>query len=390
MLLVLGFSFRSPTGSISGVIKDPSGAPLSGVAVKLLSTTTHALRTTVSDANGAFQFVQLQPGNWSLSAEAPGFKCVAIPAVIVQVDQVTRVEMLMQLGNVAETIEVSAITPLIETGKSTLSTVVDSRAIYSLPLNARQFLDLALLTPGTVPAGPGTQGSGFNSAGAPSQSNVYLLDGISNTDTQQNGPLNSFRITDAVQEFAVQTSVPLPEFGRGSGGQVNIVTKTGSNQFHGTAFEYFRNTKLDAADFFTNKLGGQKNVLNRNQFGVTLGGPLVKNRTFFFAAYEGFRQVAPVVRSTRVPTPAERASVTDIISKRLLDYWPLPNASGTLNFIANVPNEDDDDTGLIRIDQRLGTADQPSGRWTEYRASSFVGEPTPHTCGNRGIACDRP
>jgi len=390
MLLVLGFSFRSPTGSISGAIKDPSGAPLSGVAVKLLSTTTRAQRTTVSDANGAFQFVQLQPGNWSLSAEAPGFKCVAIPAVIVQVDQVTRVEMLMQLGNVSETIEVSAITtPLLETDKSTLSTVVDSRTIDSLPLNARQFLDLALLTPGTVPAGPGTQGSGFNSAGARSQSNVYLLDGISNTDTQQNAPLNSFRITDAVQEFAVQTSVPLPEFGRGTGGQVNIVTKAGSNQFHGSAFEYFRNTRLDAADFFTNKLGGQKNVLNRNQFGVTLGGPLVKNRTFFFAAYEGFRQVAPVVRSTRVPTPAEQASVTDIISKRLLDYWPLPNASGTLNFIANVPNDDDDDTGLIRIDQRLGTADQLSGRWTEYRASSFVGGPTPQTGGNRGEPVQR-
>ena len=389
MLLVLGFSFRSPTGSISGVSKDPSGAPLSGVAVKLLSTTTRAQRTTVSDANGAFQFVQLQPGNWSLSAEAHGFKCVAIPAVIVQVDQVTRVEMLMQLGNVAETMEVSAITPLIETDKSTLSTVVDGRTIDSLPLNARQFLDLALLTPGTVPAGPGTQGSGFNSAGARSQSNVYLLDGISNTDTQQNGPLNSFRITDAVQEFAVQTSVPLPEFGRGTGAQVNIVTKSGSNQFHGAAFEYFRNTRLDAADFFTNKLGGQKNVLNRNQFGVTLGGPLVKNRTFFFAAYEGFRQVAPVVRSTRVPTPAERASVTDIISKQLLDYWPLPNGSGTLNFIANVPNDDDDDTGLIRIDHRLGTADQLSGRWTEYRASSFVGGPTPQTGGNRGEPVQR-
>lgn len=389
MLLVLGFSFRSPTGRISGVITDPSGAPLSGVPVKLLSAAAHAHRTALSDADGAFQFVQLEPGNWSLSAEAPGFKGVNVPAVLVQVDQVTHLELTLQVGDVSEVIEVAGVAPLLQTDKSTLSTVVDSQTIDRLPLNARQFLDLALLTPGTVPAAPGTQGSGFNSAGARSQSNVYLLDGISNMDTQQNGPLNSFRITDAVQEFAVQTSVPLPEFGRGSGGQVNIVTKTGSNQFHAAGFEYFRNTKLDAADFFTNKVGGQKSALNRNQFGVTLGGPLVKDRTFFFAAYEGFRQIAPVVRSTRVPTPAERMSVTNIISKRLRDYWPLPNASGTLNFIANVRNEDDDDTGLIRIDHRLGASDQLSGRWTEYRASSFVGGPTPQTGGNQGDPLQR-
>jgi hypothetical protein len=389
VLLALGFSFRSPTGSISGLIKDPSGAPLPGVRVTLVSATTRAQRTTLSDANGAFQFVQLEPSNWSLSAEAPGFKHATIPSVIVQVDQVTHLEMVLQLGDVSEVIEVAAVTILLENDKSTLSSVVDSRTIDNLPLNARQFLDLALLTPGTVPAAPGTQGGGFNSAGARSQSNVYLLDGISNMDTQQNAPLNSFRITDAVQEFAVQTSVPLPEFGRGSGGQVNIVTRSGSNQFHGAAFEYFRNTKLDAADFFTNKLGGQKNVLNRNQFGVTLGGALVKDRTFFFASYEGFRQVAPIVRSTRVPTPAERALVTDIISKRLLDYWPLPNASGTLNFIANVRNEDDDDTGFIRIDHKLGSNDQLSGRWTEYHAMSFIGGPTPLTGGNQGEPLQR-
>ena len=389
MLLVMGFSYRSPTGSISGVIKDLTGAPMPGVPVKLMSAATRAQRTALSDADGAFQFVQLEPGNWSLSAEAPGFKRVNIPAVIVQVDQVTHIEMTMKVGDLSEVIEVAAVSPLLEADKSTLSSVIDSRTITGLPLNARQFLDLALLTPGTVPAAPGTQGSGFNSAGARSQSNVYLLDGVSNMDTQQNGPLNSFRITDAVQEFAVQTSVPLPEFGRGSGGQVNIVTKSGSNQFHGGVFEYLRNTKLDAADFFTNKLGGQKSVLNRNQFGVTLGGPLVKDRTFFFAAYEGFRQVAPVVRSTRVPTLAERASVTDIISKRLLEFWPLPNATGTLNFIGNVRNEDNDDTGLIRIDHRLGASDQLSGRWAEYRASSFVGGPTPETGGNQGEPLQR-
>lgn len=389
MVPAMGFGLASPTGGISGVIRDQLGAALPGVRITLLNASTAAHRTSTTDANGVFHFAQLEPANWALSAGAAGFKRVTIAAIIVQVNQVTRVQLVMQLGDVSEVIEVTAVTPLLEPGKSTLSAVVEKGTIDGLPLNGRQFLDLALLTPGTVPAAPGTQGSGFNAAGARSQSNVFLLDGISNMDTQQNGPLNSFRVTEAVQEFAVQTSVPLPEFGRGSGGQVNIVTRSGSNQFHGSLFEYFRNTALDASDFFTNKLGGQKNVLNRNQFGAALGGPLVKNRTFFFASYEGFRQVAPVVRSTRVPTLAERASVTDIIAKRLLAFWPEPNAAGTLNFIGNVRNEDDDDTGFIRIDHRLGESDQMSGRWLEYRAASFIGGPTPLTGGNQGEPVQR-
>ena len=388
-VLALGLGAGSPTGGISGVIRDPSGAPFPGVRVTVVSATTRAQRTTASDANGVFQFVQLEPADWSISAEAAGFKRAAIELVIVQVDQVTRLDVVMQLGATSEVVNVTAVDRLFERATSTLSTVVDRRTIAGLPLNARQFLDLALLTPGAVPAGPGTQGSGFNVAGARSQSNVYLLDGISNLDTQQNAPLNSFRITDAVQEFAVHTSVPLPEFGRGTGGQVNIVTKAGSNEVHGSAFEYVRNTVLDAADFFTNKLGGQKNALNRNQFGATLGGRLVEDRTFFFASYEGFRQVAPAVRSTRVPTLAERASVTDLISKRLLEYWPLPNAAGTVNFIANVRNLDADDTGLIRVDHRIGPRDQLSGRWAEFRGSSFVGGSTPLTGGNQGDPVQR-
>src|SRR5438045_9455907 len=159
-----------------------------------------------------------------------------------------------------------------------------------MPLNARQYLDLALLTPGVLPSSTGTQGGGFNVAGARSQSNVFLLDGVSIIDTQINSALGNFRLTDAVQEFAVQTSVATAEFGRGTGGQVSIVTKSGSNQFHGSAFEYLRNSVLDAADFFTNKNHGTKNPLHRNQYGSTLGGPILKDTMFSFLSYEGFRQ----------------------------------------------------------------------------------------------------
>src|SRR5207244_2343292 len=137
-----------------------------------------------------------------------------------------------------------------------LGEVIPSRSVANLPLNGRQYLDLAMLVPGVIPAPAGTQGLGFNLAGSRSQSNVYLLDGVSNQDTQNNGALNAFRLGEAIEEFDVTTSAPLPEFGRGTGAQVNVITKSGTNQVHGSVFEYVRNTKLAAADFFTNKLGG--------------------------------------------------------------------------------------------------------------------------------------
>src|SRR5262249_24499536 len=138
------------------------------------------------------------------------------------------------------------VAPLLESDKSTLSSVVDTRTIANMPLNARQFLDLALITPGALPAATGTQGGGFNVSGSRSQSNIFLLDGVSNVDTQVNSALGNFRITDGVQEFSVQTSVATAEFGRGSGGQVSIVTKSGENRFHVSAFEYLRNSNMDA------------------------------------------------------------------------------------------------------------------------------------------------
>src|SRR5215510_4046849 len=291
----------SPTGSITGFVKDPSGAMVSGVQLTLLRKDTNTRLTTTTDVNGSYQFPQLHPATYSLIAEAKGFKKVNFATVLVQVDQVTRVDIQFEIGEVTEVVEVAAAAPILEADKSTLSSVVDTRVIANMPLNARQFLDLANLTPGVLPTATGTQGGGFSVAGARSQSNIFLVDGVSNQDTQINSPLTNFRITDAVQEYAVQTSVALPEFGRGTGGQVNIVTKSGTNEFHGSAFEYVRNTVFDAADFFTNKLGGKKTPLNRNQFGGRLGGPILKDHLFFFLSYEGFRQVAPTVSSTRVP-----------------------------------------------------------------------------------------
>jgi len=390
--LLLSAALASPTGSITGVIKDPSGAAIAGVHILLVQAGTNTHLTTTSDANGNYQFPQLPPANYTLSAEAKGFKKANVGTVVVKVDQTTRVDLTLEVGNVAETIEVAAATPILETDRNTISNNIDSRTIANMPLNARQFLDLALLTPGVLPAATGTQGGGFNVAGARSQSNIFLVDGVSNQDTQINSPLNNFRITDAVQEFTVQTSVAQAEFGRGTGGQVNVVTKSGTNQFHGSAFHFLRNTVFDAADFFTNKLGAKKNDLKRNQFGATFGGPVFKDKTFFFLSYEGFRQVAPTVSSTRVPTAAERATITDPISKKVAELWPMPNTANpnaSINFIANVAARNSDNTGLVRLDHNFSDRDRASGRFIEFRGETVTPGQIPQLGGNANAPLSR-
>jgi len=278
--------------------------------VTLTRISTNAVLTRTTDGSGAFQFLELPPDTYTLSVEAPGFKRTTLSRVVIQVDQASTLDVVLQLGQVSEVLNVDAAPPLIDTQQNTLSNVIDSQAITTMPLNSRNFLDLALLTPGATPSAGGSQVTGFNVAGARTQSNDYLIDGISNMDTQVNGGLTSFRINDAVQEFSVQTSVPTAEFGRGQGAQINAVIKSGTNQFHGSAFEYFRNTILDATDYFSKyTAGGIKPVLNRNQFGATLGGPIWRDKTFFFLSYEGFRQVAPTVSAVLVPSPKRAASV---------------------------------------------------------------------------------
>ncbi|MBZ5605954.1 MAG: carboxypeptidase regulatory-like domain-containing protein, partial [Acidobacteriia bacterium] len=384
-LLIFGFA----GGSIAGTVKDATGAVVPSVKLTLTSTATNAQLTTTTNPSGEFQFPQLAPATYTLVAEATGFKKINVSSVLVQVDQITHLELTLEVGTLTESVQVESAAPLLENDKSTLSSVVDSRNIGNMPLNARQFMDLALLTPGTQPAATGTQGGGFNVAGARSQSNIFLLDGVSNMDTQINSPLNNFRITDAVQEFSVQTSVATAEFGRGTGGQVNIVTKSGTNQFHGSLFEYLRNSDLDAADFFSNKNSAPKSPLHRNQYGGTFGGPIKKDKTFFFASYEGFRQVAPTVSSTIVPTDAQRAQATDPISKALLKFWPEPNSTGATNFIANVGSTTFDHTGLIKVDHNITDRDHLSVRFADYQGTTFVPGALPLQGGNGNTPVSR-
>ena len=391
-LLCVNVGTAAPVGTIQGSVKDASGAVVPGVKITLTNISTNAKQDTTTNANGEFQFLNLNPSEYSLIAEAQGFKKSSAASVLVQVDQITHLDLTLEVGSLTESVQVEAVAPLLESDKSTLSSVVTGRDISNMPLNARQVLDLALITPGVVPTAAGTQVLSFNVAGARSQSNIFMWDGVSNMDTQVDGALNNFRITDAVQEFSVQTSVASAEFGRGTGGEVDVVTKSGSNGFHGSLFEYLRNSDLDAADFFSNRSGAPKSPLHRNQYGATLGGPIKRNKTFFFVSYEGFRQVAPTVSSTRVPTAAERAQVTDPISRALLKFWPDPNTSipgSANNFIANVGASTFDHTGLIRIDHRFGDKDVLIGRFADFQGTNFAPGALPNLNGNGNVPVSR-
>ncbi|MBZ5622549.1 MAG: carboxypeptidase regulatory-like domain-containing protein [Acidobacteriia bacterium] len=376
--------FASACGNIRGSIKDPFGAAVDRATVQIANREQSDKRSVLSAPDGAFDFPELSCGWWSLTVEADGFRRAFVEPLYVQVGQTVRADVTLVIGSRFESVEVRSEAPAIADDNPTLGNVIENRVVSEMPLNARQYLDLALLSPGLVPAAPGTQGSGFNSAGIRSQSNVYLLDGISNIDTQTNQPLNLFRITEAVEEFDVETGPRQAQSGRGAGAQVNVVTKSGTGAVHGSLFEYLRNTALNASDFFTNKLGGRKGALNRNQFGGSAGGPVIKHKTFFFASWEDFQQVSHVVSSTLVPTLAQRASVTDPVSQRLLSYWPLPNAAGTLNYISNVANLDSDNTGLLKLDHHLSERDQVTARWTEYWGQSTAAGVTALTGGNQG------
>jgi hypothetical protein len=388
-ILTASSIFASPVGSISGTVKDSSGAVVPSVKLTLTNIATNAHVVATTNTSGEFQFLQLAPSTYSLVAEADGFKKINVSSVLVQVDQITHLDLALEVGTLTESVQVESAAPLLENDKSTLSSVVDSRNISNMPLNGRQALDLALITPGVVPTSAGTQVLSFNVAGARSQSNTYLWDGVSNMDTQVNSNLNNFRIDDAVQEFSVQTSVASAEFGRGTGGTVSMVTKSGTNELHGTAFEYLRNNAFDATDFFINKQGGTKTPLHRNQFGGTMGGPIKKNRTFIFGSYEEFRQVNPTPSSTRVPTAAERAQVTDPISQRLLQFWPTANTTGTNNFIANALASTFDYTGLVKVDHRISDNDQLSFRFADYQGATFTAGVLPLQGGNGNTPVSR-
>jgi len=360
--------FAAPVGSIKGYVRDATGAFVPNATITLENQLTKVSAKAQSDSTGLYQFLDLPPGTYTLTAELTGFRTEVFPDVTVLVDQIVSLDFTLSPGQVTERVVVQGgVTALIEPEKISTGTNFDLKMAQNLPEINRRFNDLAIATPGVTLAAPGTQAGAFAAAGSRAQSTNWMIDGVNALDPQVNGPTNNFRIAEAVQELSVITTVPSAEFGRQSGAQVNVVTKSGTNEFHGDLFEFFRNDKLQAADFFTNKLNGTKNVLRRNQYGAYVGGPIVKNKTFFLYSWEALQQTNPLPTAATVPTAAQRASIKDPIAANLVKFFPLPTdptqPAGKVNYVGNLAQSANDNTHLARIDHYISDRDRLMGRY---------------------------
>jgi hypothetical protein len=307
LLLVPALSFaQDATGRIAGTITDPSGAVIPGVQVTVTNIATQASRKTSTNQDGYYQILALPIGNYKVTAEHEGFSTVASNEYKLLINQALRVDIKMEVGAANQTVEVGAQAAAVETVNATLGQSVTGRTLTNMPLNGRDTLDLALLQPGVTESNDDNGGAGnFSIAGGRTDSVTFLLDGGQNNDLLDNSNLIDPN-PDAIAEFRLLTSNYTAEYGRNGGGIISVVTKSGTNQIHGSVFEFFRNRVLDANDFFNIQQGIPRLDLKRNQFGATLGGPIVKDKIFFFLAYQGQRQVkAEPDNDSPVFTPLE-------------------------------------------------------------------------------------
>ena len=358
---------------LSGLITDPSSLAVAHAQVLVQSVDNGATRSVVSNQQGGYSVPALPPGSYNVTVEANGFKTIHQNAVVVEVNQRARLDFALTVGSNTETVTVEGGTPLLNTSDASVSTVIDHQFVENLPLNGRSFASLIDLTPGVVLTPSNFQDQGqFSVNGQRPDANYFTVDGVSANlgsagsgnllgqsgagqlpTTSAFGGTSNLVSLDALEEFRIQTSTFAPEYGRTPGAQVSVVTRSGTNAFHGTAFEYFRNDKLDANDWFANANGLARPELRQNDFGGVLGGPIKKDKLFFFGSYEGLLVRQPQVADTYEPTLASRENAPAALLP-LLNAFPLPNGpnlgNGTAGFTASYSNPSTLNSSGIRID----------------------------------------
>jgi hypothetical protein len=377
------------TASITGTVVDSNGGVVPGTTVTITNLGTGQEWTAVTDTEGRYTLPLLPPGSYRVATTLEGFKSATREPVPIQVNQQQRVDFTLEVGALSEQVTVTAELPIVQTNTATVGTVVNSKETQELPLNGRNFLQLNLLVPGALPSTKGTtlatQGGAINVHGMRESSNFFWLDGIDNT-TQAIGQLIVNPPTYAIEEFRVMSPTYSSEFGRTAGAQINVITRSGTNEFHGDVYEFHRNSAMDAKNAFDPP--GEIPLFRRNQFGLDLGGRII-DRTWFFAAYEGLRLRQSGTFTGRVPTPAMVSgnfagtgiiirdprtglpfdgnvippSRLDPIGSKLAADYPAPNAEGLRNFISNPVNTLDDDTVIARVDRQLSDSNRILARF---------------------------
>ena len=396
---------------------------LPGAAISVVEVSTNDTRSLTSDARGSWVLPNLKPGTYRIVVSLDGFKTAAMDNVKLDVQGIRDVEVSLEAGAVAETVTVSGQAAAVEVTSSTMSQTIENKRMVDLPLNGRNPFSLATLAPGVTPTS-NNGGSSPSISGGRNATSEVAIDGVSNVNAENNVSILDLNYTpsvDAVQEFSVQTNAVSAEFGRLGGGVINLITKSGSNALRATAWEFARNAKMDATNFFTNRGGGKKGDFKRNQFGGNLGGPINKDKTFFFVNYEGLRQENASVQTFTVPLPAWRngdfsnfrngsgqlITIYDPLTTRpdpanpgqfirdpfpgnvipqnrispmaraMAAYWPLPNTTPTnqftqtSNFSASGVAESQGD----RIDSRVDHAF--NDRWRTFVRYSYSDEARP-------------
>ena len=306
---------QEATGRVIGTVTDPQGALVPGADVRVTETTTLRSRDTKTDGNGAYQVLALPIGTYQVRVTKPGFTPAVTAGQHLEINQSLRVDVPLEVGSESTTVEVESTSGQVETVNPTLGNSVTSRPIVDMPLNGRNVFDLALLEPGVTDADNpqnttflGAQTPHFSIAGGREDSVTYILDGGNNNNLLDNDYVFNPN-PDAVAEFRVLQSDYTAEYGRNGGGIISVVTKSGSNSFHGSAFDFLRNDALDANSFINNRQGLPIQDLKRNQFGATLGGPIVKDKVFFFLAYQGQRQTTLQTPADTIPGATELQTV---------------------------------------------------------------------------------
>ncbi|HZT33773.1 MAG TPA: carboxypeptidase regulatory-like domain-containing protein [Bryobacteraceae bacterium] len=406
MAAALVYAQQRNTAGLFGRVTDQQNASMPGAVVRLRNVQTGITNTDATDDLGQFQFSLVPVGEYQVSVEKPGFKKVLQSGIVLQVNDNRRLDVTLEVGEVTATVRVEASAAAVETSSATLKDTVDSQRVVDLPLNGRNLADLTFLVPGVTSANGVAGGSGDGakvpraarqfSVNGSRQNNVkYTLDGGDNEDTLQNAGM-PFPFPDAVQEFSVQTSNEDVEFGKSSGGSVNIVTKSGTNSFHGDAFWFVRNTDLNANNFFSHS----PDQLKRNQGGFTFGGPAIKDKLFFFGGYQqtwvralsgsgsaismpashrsgdfsdllgGSKPVAITDPGTGVPYPGNIIPKAQFspAAQNLLAYAPVPGPDGLVHF--SYPSQQDDKEWISRVDYRM--SDKNSLYLRLYRLTDVV------------------
>ena len=409
------------SGEISGIVTDPSGSAIVGATVSVSDAATGATRTALSNSSGLYSFPALSPGTYNVSVDARGFQKQLRSNITIQVQQAARADFQLAIGNVAQTLEVAATAELLATDDSTVGQVIENKRIVDLPLNGRSYLTLTALAPGVANTSSPINSTGFQgglrsmeSITVDGQRNTfdhYTLDGIENTDPN----FNSYILLpslDALEEFKVQSATYPADYGFAPV-QINVTTRSGTNGFHGSAFEFIRNSWFDAKNYFDSQLNPIPEF-RRNQFGGTLGGPIVKNKLFFTANYEGLREAKALTALSTYPPLAYRAGnfagantiydpattvagpsggysatpfpgnvipssrFNSIAQVAMNTYWPTQNLPGTTNnYVNNEPRQSDADQSMLRIDYQKSAKYLFYGRWNYDKDFYYLPNNTP-------------